>query len=439
MLSQDKNDLICKTGPKTPMGKLFRCYWIPALLAEELPEADCPPVRVQLLSEYLVAFRDTDGRLGLIDEFCAHRCVSLWFGRNEENGLRCPYHGWKFDVNGKCVDVPSESPEFCTNIKLKSYPLVEKGGILWTYMGDPENQPPLPEYEVCNVSAEQRFVSKRYQESNWLQALEGGIDSSHVSFLHSHNLEKDPLFKGTKGNKYNLSDLKPVFEVEDYDGGLMIGARRNAEDDQYYWRITPWLMPFFTMVPPRGDYPVHGHFWVPIDDNNCWAWSFDYKSNRPLTEQERKSMEEGNGIHCAYQPGTYIPKANRANDYLMNREAQKSGDTYSGIEGIAIQDSSLQESMAGIDPETGERKAWGGTCDRTLEMLAPTDRGIMLARRKIFNAIEALQNHGELPQGVNPDHHKIRSVSVLLPRNIKFIEGASEAVKVKKGEPHTSV
>jgi phenylpropionate dioxygenase-like ring-hydroxylating dioxygenase large terminal subunit len=439
MLTKDKNDLICETGPGTPMGNLFRCYWVPTLLAEELPEADCPPVRVKLMSEHMVAFRDSEGKLGLIDEFCAHRCVSLWFGRTEDNGLRCPYHGWKYDITGQCVDVPSESPEYAKNIKLKSYPLVEKGGILWTYMGDPKKQPPLPEYEFCTLPSGQRFVSKRIQESNWLQGLEGGIDSSHVSFLHSSNLNTDPLFKGTKGNEYNLSDLKPVFEVEDYDGGLIIGARRNAEDDQYYWRITPWLMPCFTMVPPRGDYPVHGHFWVPIDDENCWAWSFDYKPNRDLTEKERWSMEQGKGIHCEYTPDTFIPKANMANDYLMDREAQKNGSTYSGVEGIAIQDSSLQESMAGIDPKTGERISWGGTCDRTKEMLAPTDRGIMLSRRKIFDAIEALEKKGEIPQGVDPESQKVRSVSILLPREEAFKEGAKEALRVKEGEPHASV
>jgi len=439
MLQKDKNELISRTGPGTPMGDMFRCYWVPALMAEELPEPNCPPVRVQLLSEYLIGFRDSEGRLGLIDEFCAHRCVSLWFGRNEDNGLRCPYHGWKYDVTGQCTDVPSESPEFCKNIKLTSYPLVEKGGILWTYMGDPKKQPPLPEYEVCTLPAGQRFISKRLQESNWLQALEGGIDSSHVSFLHSSNLESDPLFKGAKGNKYNLSDLRPVFEVVDYPGGLLIGARRNAEDNQYYWRITPWLMPFFTMVPPRGDYPVHGHFWVPIDDTHCWAWSFDYKSNRDLTEQERWSMEQGKGIHCEYVPGTFIPKANRANDYLMDRDAQKRGSTYSGVEGIAIQDSSLQESMAGIDPETGRRVAWGGICDRSKEMLAPTDRGIMLARRKIFAAIEGLQKKGEIPPGVDPETHKVRSASVLLPRDKAYNEAASDALRAVPGKPHTSV
>ena len=136
--------------------------------------------------------------MALIDEFCAHRGVSLWFGRNEESGLRCPYHGWKYDVTGQCIEVPSEPEEsgFCSKIKLKSYPLVERGGVLWTYMGPPEQQPPLPEWEFAIVPAAQRFVSKRLQECNWLQAMEGGIDSSHVSFLHRGDLNTDPLYRG---------------------------------------------------------------------------------------------------------------------------------------------------------------------------------------------------------------------------------------------------
>ena len=142
MLKQEINDLLTQTGPGTPMGDLFRQYWIPALLAEELPEDDCPPVRVKLLSERLIAFRDTEGRYGLMDEFCAHRGVSLWFGRNEESGLRCTYHGWKYDVTGQCVEIPSEPDErhssLCEKIKLKSYPLVKIGDVLWTYMGDPK-------------------------------------------------------------------------------------------------------------------------------------------------------------------------------------------------------------------------------------------------------------------------------------------------------------
>ena len=266
MLRKEQNDLLTQTGPGTPMGRLFRSYWIPALLAEELPENDCPPVRVKLLVRAADRVsRHARAATALIDEFCAHRGVSLWFGRNEESGLRCPYHGWKYDVTGQCVEVPSEPAEsgFCKKIKLKSYPLVERGGVLWTYMGPPEKQPPLPEWEFATVPAEpDASVSKRLQECNWLQAMEGGIDSSHVSFLHRGDLNSDPLFKGAKGNQYNLSDSRPVFEVVESPGGLYIGARRNAEDGQYYWRITQWVMPSFTMIAaarrPPGARPLLG-------------------------------------------------------------------------------------------------------------------------------------------------------------------------------------
>ena len=297
MLRAEQNELITHTGPGTPMGELFRRYWTPALLTEQLPKNDCPPVRVKLFSERLVAFRDSQGRYGLIDEFCPHRGVSLWFGRNEQCGLRCPYHGWKFDVTGQCIEVPSEPEEsgFAKKIKVRSYPLIERGGILWTYMGPPTDTPPLPEWEFATVPAEQRFVSKRLQESNWLQAMEGGIDSSHVSWLHRDNLNSDPLFKGAAGNKYNLSDAKPVFEVVESPGGLYIGARRNAENGNYYWRITQWVMPSFTMIPPRGGHSVHGHFWIPIDDGNCWAWSYDYHPTRALTDAERDRDAAGQG------------------------------------------------------------------------------------------------------------------------------------------------
>lgn len=428
MLRNEVNELLTQTGPGTMMGDLYRRYWIPALLAEELPEDDCAPVRVKLLSERLIAFRDTDGRYGLMDEFCAHRGVSLWFGRNEEGGLRCPYHGWKYDVNGQCMDVPSEpeSSGFCEKIKLQAYPLVKIGDILWTYMGPPELKPELPQFEFVRVPAEQSFTSKRFQECNWLQAMEGGIDSSHVSFLHSGNLNTDPLFKGAKGNQYNLSDRMPFFEVSKHDSGLYIGARRNAEDGHYYWRITPWVMPCFTMVPPRGDHPIHGHFWIPIDDENCWAWSFDYHPNRPLSKEERAAMEAGKGIHCEYVPNTYIPKANKTNDYLMDRQAQKEGRTYSGIDGIAIQDSSLQESM-------------GPIVDRTKENLVSTDNGIIMARQMLRKAAKALREKGQQPPGVNPEHHKVRSVSVVLPPDQAFDEACRDDLIARPGVKHTSV
>jgi phenylpropionate dioxygenase-like ring-hydroxylating dioxygenase large terminal subunit len=428
MLRKEQNDLLTQTGPETAMGAMFRRYWIPALLSEELPENDCAPVRVKLLSERLLAFRDSQGRYGLIEEFCAHRGVSLWFGRNEASGIRCPYHGWKYDVTGQCVDVPSEPAEngFCARIRLKSYPLVEQGGVLWTYMGPARQQPPLPQFEFSLVPAPQRYISKRLQECNWLQAMEGGIDSSHVSWLHRANLDSDPLFKGAKGNQYNLSDAKPVFEVVASEGGLLIGARRNAEQGNYYWRITPWVMPCFTMVPPRGDHPVHGHFWIPIDDVNCWAWSFDYHPVRALTAAEVAAMRAGKGIHVATLPGTYLPLANKSNDYLMDRAAQKAGRTFSGVDGIGMQDASLQESM-------------GPIADRTRENLSSTDNGIVMARMRLMKAARALADKGEIPPGVDPAHHRVRSAALILAPDQPFKDAARQALTVRPGEPQTSV
>ena len=427
MLKKELNDLVTQTGPGTAMGNLFRRYWHPALLSEQLPGPDCEPVRLELLSEKMLAFRDTEGKLGLIDEFCAHRGVSLWFGRNEQNGIRCPYHGWKYDVNGNCTEVPSEPTSgYCERIKLKSYPLVERGGVIWVYMGPADKQPPLPEWEFATLPTEHSYMSKRVQASNWLQALEGGIDSSHVSFLHSASLSRDPLFKGAKGNQYNLNDLSPVFEVVEADGGLLVGARRNAEDDQYYWRITPWVMPGFTMVPPRGDHPVHGHFWVPINDHSCWTWSFDYHPTRALTTAEVDAMKGGASIHVKVDKD-YVPLQRMDNDYLMDRKAQREGLLYSGIEGIGMQDASLQESMGAIQ-------------DRTKENLVSTDNGIIMARQRLIKTARALAENPDfaLP-GLDPEHQKVRSVAMLIKRDVHYKEGAKEHFKSAPGKPHSSV
>jgi phthalate 4,5-dioxygenase len=428
MLTREQNDLLTQTGPGTPMGNLFRRYWIPALLAEEVAEADCDPVRVKLLGEELIAFRDTEGRLGVIDEFCAHRTASLFFGRNEECGLRCGYHGWKYDVDGNCVDMPSE-PEgtrFREKIKLRAYKAVEAGGLIWLYMGDPDKEPALPNLEWMGLNPEKRFISKRRQFSNYLQAMEGGIDSSHVSFAHRFNLDADPMHAGTEGNKYLKADTRPKFEVAESDGGLLIGARRNAEEGHYYWRVTPWVMPSFTLVPPRGDHPIHGHFWIPIDDENCWVFSFDYHTVRPLTTEERQAMKDGHGVHNEYVPGTYRPLQNKDNDYLMDRAAQKRGDTYSGIKGIAMQDASLQESM-------------GPIVDRTKEKLVSTDSGIIMARQKLWKAVEALRDEGVRPPGVDTTHQRVRSAAVVLPKEEAFIDASREALTVQPGTRHASV
>ena len=412
MITAKQNDDLTRTGLGTLMGDLFRRYWLPALHASELPAPDCPPVRVKLLSENLIAFRDTLGRLGLIDEFCAHRGVSLWFGRNEECGLRCPYHGWKYDVSGQCVDLPSEgdSGPMRQRIKLKSYPCIEAGGVIWTYMGPPELKPAPPAFEWVSVAPERRFVSKRLQECNYLQALEGGIDSSHVSFLHSGALKSDPLFVGSKGNVYNERDRMPQFDVVEFEGGLLIGARRNAENNRYYWRITPWILPTHTIIPPRADHPLGAHVWVPIDDQNNWAWSINFHPARALTADERAAMTSGQGIHNKYVPGTFVPLANKTNDYLMDRAAQKAGKHFSGVEGIAMQDASLQESMGPIQ-------------DRTRENLCPTDRGIVMTRRMLLQAAESNRNGGRVP-ALDPAEQRVRSCAIELAPDQHFKDHA---------------
>lgn len=427
MLTDDRNRFLTQTGPGTPTGNLFRRYWIPALLSEEVAEKGCPPVRVTLLSEKLVAFRDSNGEIGLIEEFCAHRRVSLWFGRNEDGGLRCPYHGWKFDVSGKCQEIPSEPDDstFRHEVSLTSYPCVERGGIVWAYMGPPELRPEPPAFEWVTVPANQRYHTKRLEECNYLQALEGGIDSSHVGWLHRGELRSDPLHHGSKGSDYHLSDRKPRFEVKESAGGLNMGVRRNAGDDKYYWRITPWIMPWYTIVPPYGDNPLHGHAWVPIDDENCFAWTFSYHPSRPLSEVELEVMHEGGSLHVNQDPGTFRPVANRDNDYLMDRAAQKAGTSSSGVKGIAMQDASIQESM-------------GRVADRSRENLVLTDRGIALARRQLLRAAEEL-GRGTPPPGLDPEAQAVRSASFELDRDIPFDEAPGEPTKVKEGVAHTSI
>jgi phenylpropionate dioxygenase-like ring-hydroxylating dioxygenase large terminal subunit len=425
-MREDQNQLLTRTGAGEPMGELFRRYWMPILMESELPEPDCPPVRVKALSERLLAFRDSNGKLGLIDEFCPHRGVSLWFGRNEECGLRCPYHGWKFDVTGQCIDVPSEPVEsgYARKIKLKSYPLVAGGGMLWTYMGPPEEQPPFPGFEWLNLPDGHLFVSKRLQECNYLQAMEGGIDSSHVSWLHSGELHTDPLHRATQGAQYQ-GDKKPKFEIVESEGGLLIGARRQAEPGTYYWRITQWIMPWYTMIPPYGDNALNGHAWVPIDDENCWAWTFTYHPSRRLTDEEMSAMRGGHGIHVEYEPGTFRPKLNKDNDYGMDRAGQKAGKTFSGIHGVAQQDSSVQESM-------------GPIVDRTRENLCSTDNAIIMARQRLMKSAQALAKGGTVP-ALAAHCHAVRSASFLLPQDAPFHTSKPEALVAKPGVPHTSI
>ncbi|HUC63484.1 MAG TPA: aromatic ring-hydroxylating dioxygenase subunit alpha [Alphaproteobacteria bacterium] len=427
MTTHAENELLTRTGPGTEMGDLFRRYWIPVLRADEIPAADCPPVRVQVLGERLIAFRDTKGRVGLIDEFCAHRGVSLWFGRNEECGLRCAYHGWKYDVTGQCVELPSEPEEsgIRAKVRLKAYPTLELGDVIWAYLGPPALEPEPPAFEWALVKPEQRFISKRLQECNYLQALEGGIDSSHVTFLHAGALKRDRLFVGSKGNEYNQRDPMPHFEVAEFEGGLLIAARRKAEAGHYYWRVTPWVLPFHTFVPPRGAHPIGAHAWVPIDDESCWTWSFSYHPRRALSGEETSAMRAGAGIHVKYQPGTFLPLANKRNDYLMDRTAQAAGISASGVEGVGMQDASIQESM-------------GTIADRSRENLVATDRGIVMTRRLLLRAAKANREGRTFP-GLDAKSQRVRSCATVLPEGVPFVEGARHGLFAELGTDPVTV
>ncbi len=428
MTRAQQNELLTQTGPGTPMGDLFRRYWMPALLAEELPAPDCPPVRVKLLSETLLAFRDASGRLGLIDEFCAHRGVSLWFGRNEDHGIRCPYHGWKYDVTGQCIDLPSEpvGSTHASKIKLTAYPLVERGGVLWTYMGPPELRPDLPEYEFATVQPSQRYISKRFQFCNYLQAMEGGIDPHHVAFLHSGELRTEAMIATANTTQYLRPELQVRMEAAPTDGGLLIAYGRDGADDQSYWRVMHWLMPFFTLIPPFAEHPVHGHFWVPIDDENCWAWTFDYHGARDLTSEELQAARDGKGLHVPVDPQTYKPLASKENHYFMDRDKQRAGLHYSGVPSIGMQDASLQESMGPIQ-------------DRTKEHLVSSDRIIVMARRLLSDtALKLKEDHATVPRGIHPATQRVRSATVMLPTQARVLDEVKDAIRVRPGEPFVS-
>jgi len=244
MLSLQNNDLLCRVGRGTPMGELFRRFWLPALMPEELPQPDCPPVRIRLLGEDLVAFRDSAGQVGVVVENCPHRGASLFFGRNEEEGLRCVYHGWKFDTSGACLDMPNEPPEsnFRSKVRVTAYRAREHGGLIWVYMGPEESNPELPQLEWTAVPASHRHLVKWRHESNYAQGLEGDIDTSHVSFLHRYfAADADP--NGTNRGRTTLStDPAPRLMLKETDYGFVYGGRRAAESGSHYWRVTQFLL-----------------------------------------------------------------------------------------------------------------------------------------------------------------------------------------------------
>jgi phenylpropionate dioxygenase-like ring-hydroxylating dioxygenase large terminal subunit len=428
MLGAADNELLTRTGSGTPMGQLLRRFWVPALLAEEVAEPQCPPVRVTLMGEQLVVWRDADGRLGALEEHCAHRRASLYFGRNESResrdgncGLRCVYHGWKYDIEGRCVDMPNEPSQskFKDHIRLTAYPVAERGDIVWIYLGPAGDIPPLPDLEWSVVPQGHRHVSKRLQYSNFVQAMEGGIDSSHVSFLHSDARLWNPDWTHAKDStRAHLSDDgSPKFFLEPTQYGMLIGARRETADGRHYWRITQWLMPWYNIVARDGDGPITAHAWVPVDDESCWAWSITYNPDRPLTKAETDHYRRGGSVHAELVPGTYLPVRNAGNDYLIDRTLQRTV-SFTGIHGIAMQDVAMQESM-------------GPIADRSREHLGSADAAVIAARRRLLAEAKALAeaDGAATPSGLDPSQHRVRSASMILPVDVSWVAATAESRK----------
>ena len=407
MLSEEDNVLLTRIGPKAPMGKLFRHFWQPAALSAELPEPDGPPLRATILGEDVRIFPATDGTVGVVSPRCPHRGADLFFGRNENGGIACAYHGWKFSTAGKCLAIPTMEPgpareKAEQNVHLLAWPVREAGGYIWVYLGPREHMPALPALEFLTIPASHTFVSKKLQQCNWAQACEGGLDTAHFSFLHMPVSDApdvtDRLMAKVSSDtdtvRWMRADGVPRFTITEHSAGLVLGAARRGDAGKNYWRISQFLMPNHGLTPnafPGENY--HGQCWVPIDNTSCWIYNYTWNPDRPLTDGERVRFAAGSGIH-AETDAQYIPLRRRENDYLIDRHKQKV-ESYSGIDGISEQDAAIQDSQ-------------GFIADRTIEHLGPTDMGVIRFRRMVLDAVRALRDGQPPTAAANAGAYKVR-------------------------------
>ena len=398
MTNAIESEELTRVGPGTPMGELMRQYWIPAAMSSEVPPKG-DPLRLMLLGEKLIAFRDGSGRVGVMDHRCPHRCASLFFGRNEEGGIRCVYHGWQFDADGQCVDMPNlpADQDFKQKVRAKAYRVVERAGLIWVYMGAREEAPPMPEIEATLLDAADVRLMFAQRECNWLQALEGDIDTSHFGFLHAGSIRPEEVGDDNM-LKYQVGNRAPAYHVADTDWGTMYSAYRPAEEGKTYWRFAHFGFPFWTWVP-QGDITdrVQARAWVPMDDTHTMFISLTWKNMARPLPLKNGQLIPGQTALIDYQPastdwyGRWRPVANASNDYFIDREAQRNDVIYTGITMIHMQDQAVTESM-------------GPIVDHGFEHLAPSDQMITRTRRRLLVAARALRDNGVVPPGVDaPD------------------------------------
>jgi nitrite reductase/ring-hydroxylating ferredoxin subunit len=433
MLTVEENETLVRVGPDTPMGDWMRLFWQPFYPADQLPPCG-QPKRVKLLGEDLVAFRDSAGKVGLVANACPHRGAPLMFGRNEECGLRCVYHGWKFDTSGAVVDLPAEpeASRLKERVRLKAYACQERNGVLWAYMGqDQETPPPLPDLEFNLVPAENVHISFRVQECNWLQALEGEIDSAHAPILHGRIDQQ-----GAINDWVAAQDLRPNFKCVKQPFGVSIASRRRIDDETRYWRVNQYLAPFWTLVPPQSKFPeLSGHAWIPMDDEHTLCLMFSYTPAEPLYPRTRTLLEDGHrgretghASRNCYTPkppttpyADFWTKVGPDTGYGFDYESQQTA-WFSGLPGLWIQDAACQSGVAPIQ-------------DRTQENLCVSDAGIAVTRQFLLESVAAHQDTGDRPvPAEDPTATMIRAVSLTLPAEADWQDAAAEPMTARVGK-----
>ena len=416
MSKQNDSEDLVRVGAGTVMGDMMRQYWIPAAMSSEF-ERDGAPMRLVLLGERLIAFRDSSGRVGVMDHRCPHRCASLFLGRNEENGIRCVYHGWKYDTAGNCVDMPNAPPsqDFKHKVKAKAYQVAERNGLIWVYMGARKEAPPLPAIEASLLPEAELQISFVQRECNWLQALEGDIDTSHFGFLHAGNVQPEDV-PAENLMRWTVSNRAPEFHVTDTSYGTMYCAYRAAEAGQTYWRFANFLFPFWTQTPQGPFDRVNTRAWVPMDDTHTMFVSLSWRGSPPsIRPLKNGQMVPGSRLGFDYLPNTtdwsgrWRLTQNPSNDWMIDRTAQKSGEIFTGIASIHGQDQAVTESM-------------GAITDHAFENLGPSDLMVARTRRRLLRAARAFDKDGTVPPCVDePDIYTlVRSGDFLADEKIAW-------------------
>jgi nitrite reductase/ring-hydroxylating ferredoxin subunit len=415
MLTKADNELLVRTGPGTPMGTLFRRFWMPVAVATEVGGPDSPPVRVKVVGEELVLFRDSNGKLGLLDAFCPHRRANLYWGRNEEAGLRCVYHGWKFDVTGQCTDVPNcpEGPTFKDKVTTTAYPAMERGGIIWAYLGPADKIPEFPQIEAFTWPDSHRSITKMIARGNYAQLQEGDIDSSHVSFLHSR-MDNVPI-PGGRVDPAVFADRQPRWFTQEMDYGLMLSAQRNASPETFHWRVNQFLMPFCVLIAAPPNTPVLTQVRVPVDDHHSMHFRV-WSSAEPLTAAQMAVIQDGITVPEVI-PGTFQTVEDYENEYNIDR-AEQATTSFTGIKSIVAQDLAVTQDQGGF----------GTIADRSRERLTSSDKAIIAWRKLILTRAKELQKGVEPIEARNAKSYCVRPGDFMLPRDSSPMAGGANEI-----------